>query len=86
MVKEPVRGSSLKFSLTSNEIDPLPVPIIPELIIIQESLLTAVQLQAGPAVTSTDPVPPAAVTGNVNDESDKEHGTALNLKNATAIS
>jgi len=38
----------------------LPVPLAPALIVIQASVLTAVQLQLVPAVTSTEPVVGAA--------------------------
>src|SRR2546427_10892129 len=63
MVSVPVRGPSLMFSLTSNVILALPVALVAEVIMIQPSLLVAVQLQAGPAVTAVDPSPPAAVNG-----------------------
>ena len=38
--------------------DPLPVPLLPELMVIQDTLLTAVQLQFVPADTVIVPVPP----------------------------
>ena len=37
---------------------PVPVPLAPELIVIQPTLLTAVQLHAPDTVTFTVPVPP----------------------------
>ena len=63
MVSVPLRGMSLMFSLTSNVIVALPVALLSELMTIQASLLTAVQLQAAPVVTDVEPAPPAAVTG-----------------------
>ena len=39
---------------------PLPVPLAPEVTVMNEALLTAVQLQPALVVTLTLPVPPAA--------------------------
>ena len=85
-VSVPVRGISLIFSLTSNVVVALPAALLAEVIMIQPSLLVAVQLQAAPAVTVTDPSPPAAVIGCMVEESVNEQGTGVNLKKATAIS
>jgi len=50
---------------------PLPVPLVPELIVIQLAVLTAVQVHAVPfGVTPTLPVPPAAPEDAVKLESE----------------
>jgi hypothetical protein len=41
----------------------LPLPEAPEVMVIQDALLAAVQAHADPAVTATEPVPPAAGAG-----------------------
>jgi hypothetical protein len=38
----------------------VPLPEAPEVMVIQDSLLVAVQAQVTPAVTATEPGPPAA--------------------------
>jgi hypothetical protein len=80
MVSDPVLGSSTKFSLISNETKLFPVPLLSELITIQGSLPVTVQSQAGPVVTLTEPSPPLAVMGRIDDDNENEHGTGLNLK------
>jgi hypothetical protein len=62
----PVRGLVLPFgvvfAVTEKLTVPLPVPLLPEVIVIQPSLLVAVQGQAPfGVVTLTLPVPAAAV-------------------------
>ena len=47
------------FGATAKPTGPLPVPLPPDVIVIQSVLFeTAVHAQAAPAVTATDPVPP----------------------------
>ncbi len=46
------------FGATMNATDPLPVPLAPDVTVIQFAVLFAVQLQPAPAVTVTVPVPP----------------------------
>jgi hypothetical protein len=48
------------FLATLYSTNPIPVPVLPEVIIIQEALLTAVQLQFVSVVTSIVPVSPVA--------------------------
>jgi hypothetical protein len=46
---------------------PLPVPLLPEVIVIQPALLTAVQGQTVAAVTLTLPVTPVALAAALKD-------------------
>jgi hypothetical protein len=46
---------------TEKLVEPLPVPLAPDVIVIQLSLLAAVQGQVEFTVTDTDPVPPVEV-------------------------
>ena len=49
------------FTLTVNPTEPLPVPLVPDVIDIHPAPLVAVQAQPAPAVTAIDaPLPPAA--------------------------
>ena len=57
--KVPVREGP-PLAITEKATLPLPVPLVPEVIPIQLSLLLAVQGQLLPAVTVTFPLPPAA--------------------------
>jgi hypothetical protein len=56
----PVRRDVLSVGSTLNDTGPLPVPLAPPVIVIQGTLLAAVQLQAAVVVTAEDPVPPVA--------------------------
>jgi hypothetical protein len=38
----------------------LPVPLVPDVIVIHVALLDAIQVHVDPAVTATEPAPPAA--------------------------
>jgi hypothetical protein len=49
------------WAATEKDTAPLPEPLAPELIVIQESLLDAVQTHPVAVVTLTPPVPPEAV-------------------------
>jgi hypothetical protein len=60
MVIEPVRAALDAFAVTEYDTDPLAVPAVPWVTVIQPSLLTAVQLQPLAAVTVTVPVEAAA--------------------------
>jgi hypothetical protein len=57
----PVRLLLLLFDDTVKPTTPLPVPLLPEVMVIKAALLSAPQLQPSPVVTATVPVPPAAV-------------------------
>ncbi len=57
-VKVPVREEVLVFEATEKFTAPVAVPLLPEVIVIQEALLVAVQEHPEPAVTLTVPVPP----------------------------
>jgi len=56
IVSVPVRGVVLVFCVTLYVTVPLPVPLAPTPIVIQASLLVAVQLQPVPAVTAINPL------------------------------
>ncbi len=60
MVRLPVRGTPMLME-TEKFVVPLPLPLTPEVMVIQESLLAAVQEQPVAVVTATLPVPPLAV-------------------------
>jgi hypothetical protein len=49
---------------------PLPLPLAPETIVIQDALLAAVHPQPEPAVTATDASPPAAGTARVSGDTE----------------
>ena len=55
-----MREVVLLFAVTEYPTLPLPEPL-PELTVIQPALLLAVQVQPDPAVTLTEPEPPAAL-------------------------
>jgi hypothetical protein len=61
MVIVPVRCGPV-FAATEKFVVPLPAPLAPAVIVIQVSLLAAVQAQPVAVATLTDPVPPAAAT------------------------
>jgi hypothetical protein len=56
----PVLEELPEFKATEKFAVPFPEPLLPEVIVIQASLLTAVQLHPFKDVTPTLPVPPAA--------------------------
>ena len=60
----PERGDVALFAAIENATTPLPVPEPPEVIVIQESLLAAVQLQPAAVVTLAldDPAPAVGVS------------------------
>ena len=60
MVTVPVRCGPV-FAATENCVAPAPLPLAPEVTVIQASLLVAVQAQPVWAVTVTEPPPPLAV-------------------------
>ena len=61
IVNVPVRALPL-FEATVNPTDPLPVPVAPDVTVIHDTALVAVQVQAAGVDTATEPVPPAAVS------------------------
>jgi hypothetical protein len=61
-VSVPVRLLVFVFAATEYPTVPLPLPLLPEVIVIQAALLAAVQVQPVGAVTVTLPVPPLACT------------------------
>jgi hypothetical protein len=60
MLTVPVREVRAVFALTVSDTVPLPVPLAPELTMIQAAVLAAVQRHPVFAVTPTLAVPPAA--------------------------
>jgi hypothetical protein len=60
MVNAPVRCGPV-FAATENCVVPLPLPLAPDVTVIQASLLPAVQAQPAWAVMATEPDPPLAV-------------------------
>src|SRR5689334_17838932 len=61
MVSVPLRGLELVFAFTEKLTNPCPLPLAPEVICAQPTLLEALQLpHPAEGVTSTLPVPPAA--------------------------
>ena len=61
MVSVPVRLPVPVFAATEYSTVPLPLPLLPDVIVIQLALLAAVQVQPVPAVTATLPVAALAV-------------------------
>jgi hypothetical protein len=62
---------------------PFPVPLLPDVTVMNESLLAAVQMHALPAVTSTVEVPPLAPTLTLVADNANVHGdTVLNVPTA----
>jgi hypothetical protein len=59
-VNEPVRELVVVFAATAKPTVPLPVPLAPAVMVIQESFATAVQAQPELVVTDVDVVPPPA--------------------------
>jgi hypothetical protein len=59
---------------TESAIVPVPTPDAPLVIVTNESLDAAVQLQLNPADTVTLVVPPFAEIGTVGGETENEHG------------
>ena len=62
MVTVPVRGAPV-FVATLNPTDALPVPVAPDVMVIQGEVVSAVHEQVAPVDTLMAPVPPAAPTG-----------------------
>src|SRR5213593_3462988 len=62
MVSVPLRGAPVAFASTVNCTLPLPAPLVPAVIVIHGTLLTAVHTQPPPEVTVTVPGPPATGT------------------------
>ena len=60
MVRVVWRGVEEGLAATAKATVPLPLPLLPEVICTQPTLLTAVHAQPESAVTLTLPVPPAA--------------------------
>ena len=54
----PVREVVLEFDETEKATSPPPLPLLPELIVIQETLLVAIQEQTLGELTDIVPVPP----------------------------
>jgi hypothetical protein len=73
-VSVPVRDVVEVFAATVNATVPLPVPELPLLTVIHAALLAAVHVQPVPAVTPTDPLPPADVSDAEVVESVKVQG------------
>ena len=61
IVSVPVRLLEPVFAATEYSTVPLPLPLLPDVIVIQLTLLAAVQVQPVPAVTATLPVAAVAV-------------------------
>jgi hypothetical protein len=70
IVNVPDRPGPL-FAATVNATLPFPVPFAPDVIDSQLALLVAVQPQPLPAITLTEPLPPAS--GAVKDDSDNDN-------------
>ena len=61
IVSEPIRGAPLLLSGAVKPTEPLPVPVAPDVMVIHDTLLRAVQEQCAAVVTVTGlPDPPAA--------------------------
>jgi hypothetical protein len=65
MVNVPDLGAAEGAADALKETAPFPVPLEPELIVIQSALLTAVHAQLGEVVTFTDKLPPAMLNAAV---------------------
>ena len=61
-VNVPLRVDALVDGATENATLPLPLPEDPDVTVIHEALLCAVQLQPAGVVTADDPVPPLPAT------------------------
>ena len=68
-----MRSGPVVFSAAEKPTVPLLVPELPEVIVTQEALLTAVQKHSGPAVTLTLPEPPVALNDSLTGEIVKVH-------------
>ena len=68
MVKVPVLELPLGFAATAYATVPLPLPLLPEVIVIQATLLLAVQAQPDAVVTFSVPVVALAATDWLVDE------------------
>jgi hypothetical protein len=66
-VSAAVRDDVPAFAVTLKRTVPLPVPVAPDVIEIQLTFSDAVHVQPGGAVTSAVMLPPALVTGSVED-------------------
>jgi hypothetical protein len=62
MVSVPLRCDELVDAATTNATLPFPLPVDPDVTVIHETLLRAVQLQPADVVTADDPVPPLPTT------------------------
>ena len=74
IVNVPVRDEVVMFAATEYVAVPLPVPTLE--VVIQDTLLDAVQVQPVPAVTVTLPLPPVAVAVAVVAEIENVQGAA----------
>jgi hypothetical protein len=72
MVMVPERAAPV-FAATLYATVPLPVLLVPDVIVIHEALLDAVQAHVDPALTATEPVPPAADAGAVGEAIEYVH-------------
>ena len=66
-VSEPLRAAPV-LAATVKAVDPLPLPPVPEVIVIHGVVVDADHAQPVPLMTVTDPVPPAV--SKVNDAGD----------------
>jgi hypothetical protein len=73
-VRVPVRGSVAAFAAMVKATVPLPLPLAPEVIVSQESLLVAVQLQPAIVVTVAALDPPVAAGFTVVGDTVNTHG------------
>ena len=64
-VNVPLRCEELVDAATENATLPFPLPLDPDVTVIHEALLCAVQLQPAAVVTADDPEPPAPTTESV---------------------
>src|SRR5439155_1214563 len=71
----PLRDDVEVFAAALNEMDPLPVPLAPAVIVIHASVVVAVHEQPVGAVTPTVPDPPPTTTACVAGESVEVQGT-----------
>ena len=85
-VRVPVLGARAVLAATEYFTVPLPLPLAPEAMVIQLSLLVAVQLQPAGAVTSTLPAPPLLSKDSVVPEIEKaqEGGGAASVVKVTS--
>src|SRR5215831_257769 len=72
----PLRALLLLVAAAMNATEPLPVPLVPAVTVSHVALLTAVHAHEPPAVTVTEPLPPAAGTDWLVGEIEDEHAAA----------